>query len=269
MDLTHPALLISAGLAAGAVNAVAGGGSLVSFPALVAAGYPSLTANVTNTAALWPGYIGGVVGFRADLDEQRTRAVSYSLTSVAGAIAGCLLLLATPGRVFDALVPILILLACVLLGAQPWVSRAVRRLTEPGSSRPDSAASRGITAYPDTSRLSTVLLHGGIFVGGAYGAYFGAGLGVLLLGILGAFLPDRLNRVNAVRSVLSLVINTVALLAFTLFGPVQWRLVAMMAPASLLGGFLGARAARRMSAAVLRMLVVAFGVAVASVLALR
>jgi uncharacterized membrane protein YfcA len=269
MDLAHLALLTSAGLAAGAVNAVAGGGSLVSFPALVAAGYPSLTANVTNTVALWPGYVGGVVGFRADLDGQRSRSVSYSLTSVAGAIVGCLLLLATPGRVFDALVPILILLACVLLGAQPWVSRAVRRLTDQGSGRPNTAASPGAAERPNTGPLPAALLHGGIFAGGAYGAYFGAGLGVLLLGILGVFLPDRLNRINAVRSVLSLVINTVALLAFALFGPVRWQLVAMMAPASLVGGFLGARVARRMPAAVLRTVVVAFGIVVALILALR
>lgn len=251
MDLAHLGLLAAAGLLAGAINAVAGGGSLVSFPVLLAVGYPSVTANVTNTVALWPGYLGAVLGFRADLAGQRRRAVTFSVTSVVGAALGCLLLLGTPGNVFNALIPALVLAACALLAAQPWVARVVR----------DRAVAGG--------RWQVVGLHAGLFLGGVYGAYFGAGLGVMLLAILGIFVPDRLIRVNGVRAVLSLVINTVALLAFALFGPVRWDAVAIMAVASLLGGYLGARVARRLPATALRAVVVGFGVTVASVLALH
>ena len=244
-------LLAVAGVAAGVVNAVAGGGSLISFPALVAVGYPTVSANVTNTVALWPGYIGGALGYRAELSGQRGRAVAFSATSVAGAVIGCLLLLVTPDGVFDTLVPILIALASLLLAIQPWLKK---RLT----------ASERLSG-----RHHQVLLHTGIFIGGVYGAYFGAGLGVMLLGILGVFVHDDLQRVNAVRAVLSLVINTVAFAAFALFGPVRWYAVAVMAVASLAGGFGGARVARKLSPTVLRGVIVTFGFGVAVALALH
>lgn len=252
MDLAQLVLLVAAGLLAGGINSVAGGGSLVSFPALLAAGYPGVTANVTNTVALWPGYLGSVVGFRTELAGQRRRAVEFSVTSVVGAVVGCVLLLATPGRVFDALVPALVLAACALLAVQPWAARLVHQRASTGA-----------------GWWQAFGLHAGLFVGGVYGAYFGAGLGVMLLGILGVFVPERLTRVNAVRAVLSLVINTVALLAFALFGPVRWDAVAVMAVASLVGGYAGARVARRMSPTVLRLVVVVFGVVVAAILAVR
>ncbi|MDN3358058.1 sulfite exporter TauE/SafE family protein [Actinomadura sp. DC4] len=248
MSLPEVALLAAAGLAAGIVNAIAGGGSLISFPALLAAGYPTVSANVTNTVALWPGYIGGALGYRAELSGQRGRAVAFSLTSVVGALAGCVLLLVTPDGVFKALVPVLIAVASLLLAVQPWLKR---RLS--GSGRLNGRA----------------LLHAGIFFGGVYGAYFGAGLGVMLLGILGVFVHDDLQRVNAVRAVLSLVINTVAFAAFALFGPVRWYAVAVMAVASLVGGFAGARVARRLSPAVLRGVIVTFGLGVAVALAMH
>jgi uncharacterized protein len=249
VNLMGAGLLAAAGLAAGVVNAIAGGGSLISFPALLAVGCPTLTANVTNTVALWPGYIGGAVGYRAELSGQRGRAVAFSVTSVAGALLGCLLLLGTPKGVFEALVPILIAFAALLFAVQPWLRK---RLS--GSERLEG-------------RPHQILLHGGILFGGVYGAYFGAGLGVMLLGILGMFVHDHLQRVNAVRAVLSLVINTVALAAFALFGPVRWYAVAVMAAASLAGGFLGARVARLLSPAVLRGVVVTFGLGVAVALA--
>jgi len=252
VDLAQFGLLAGAGLLAGGINSVAGGGSLVSFPALLAAGYPGVAANVTNTVALWPGYLGSVVGFRPELVGQGRRSIVFSVTSVVGAVVGCVLLLATPGKVFDALVPGLVLAACALLAAQPWAARLVARHSAAGA-----------------SGWHGLWLHSGLFVGGVYGAYFGAGLGVMLLGILGVFVPERLTKVNAVRAVLSLVINTVALLVFALFGPVRWDAVAVMATASLLGGYLGARVARRLSPTVLRIVVVTFGVAVAAVLALR
>lgn len=251
MDILDAGLLGTAGVAAGAVNAIAGGGSLISFPALLAVGYPNIQANVTNTVALWPGYVGGVAGYHTELTGQRGRIIAFSVTSVIGTAAGCGLLLATPAGVFAALVPVLVTVASLLLALQPWLKR---RLS--ASERINGTAHR-------------VLLHGAMLLGGVYGGYFGAGLGVMLLGVLGVFVHDHLQRLNAVRAVLSLVINTVAVAAFALFGPVRWDAVAVMAVASLVGGFLGARVARLLSPAVLRAVVVTFGLSVALTLAIR
>lgn len=245
------ALLAGAGLVAGAVNAVAGGGSLISFPALLAAGYPSVTANVTNTVALFPGYAGSVVGGRPELVGQAGRIRSIAITSVLGAVVGAVVLLTTPGDVFRKLVPYLILIACVLLVFQPRLARIVK-------ARQDGA----------TGGLS-VALQAGVFLAAMYGAYFGAGLGVLLLGILGIFLHERLQRVNALKNVLSLIINGVALVAFGVFGPVAWDAVLVIALASLAGGYLGARIARRLPAGLLRAAVVTYGVVVAVILLVR
>lgn len=238
-------LLAVAGFAAGAVNAVAGGGSLISFPALLAVGYPSVPANVTNTVALFPGYAGGVAGNRDQLDGQRQRIGALGATSVVGGILGAVLLLTTPAELFRRVVPFLILLACLLLALQPWLATHVRRL--PGADK----------------EHRSVLLHVAALLAAVYGAYFGAGLGVMLLGVLGIFLGDRLQRVNALKNVLSLIINSVALVAFGLFGPVAWSAVAVIAVASLAGGYLGARVARRIGAGLLRILVVTYGVVIA------
>jgi len=245
------ALLAAAGLAAGTVNAVAGGGSLISFPALLAAGYPPVTANVTNTVALFPGYAGSVAGGRLELQGQGRRIRSVALTSVVGAVLGAVLLLTTSGYVFERVVPYLILLACLLLLLQPRLARAVQAHQEPGSG-----------GLP-------VLLQVAVLLASVYGAYFGAGLGVMLLGILGVLLHERLQRVNALKNVLSLLINAVALVAFAAFGPVAWDAVLVIALASLLGGYSGARVARHIPAAVLRATVVVYGVVVAVVLLMR
>ena len=239
------ALLAGAGLLAGAVNAVAGGGSLISFPALLAAGYPAVTANVTNTVALVPGYVGSVAGGRAELGDQSARIRTLGLVSVVGAVAGSALLLTTPSDVFRTVVPFLILLGCALLLAQPRLARRVQA---------------GAGAKPSP------LLLVGVLLAAVYGAYFGAGLGVVLLGLLGVFLAERLARVNALKNVLSAVVNVVALVAFGLFGPVAWEAVLVIAVASLAGGYLGGRVAGRIPAEALRAAVVAYGVVVAGVL---
>ena len=245
-------LLGVAGLLAGAVNAVAGGGSLISFPALLAVGYPSVQANVTNTVALFPGYAGSVAGGTEELRGQGPRVRSLAVTSVVGAIGGAVLLLTTPSDVFRRVVPYLVLLACALLLLQPRLKGYVQRRTG------DAGAAHGSLPLQVTVLLSSV-----------YGAYFGAGLGVLLLGVLGVFLAEQLKQVNALKNVLSLVINSVALLAFGLFGPVAWSAVLVVAVASLVGGYAGARVASRIPAAVLRGGVVAYGVVVAVVLLVR
>jgi uncharacterized membrane protein YfcA len=242
------ALLATAGLLAGGVNAIAGGGSLISFPALLAAGYPAVTANVTNTVALFPGYAGSVAGGRLELGGQGARVRAIALTSVIGAVGGAVLLLTTPSEVFRAIVPFLILLACGLLVLQPRLARVVQRRT-----------------VSDKGDHSPVLQLS-VLIAAVYGAYFGAGLGVLLLGVLGIFLAEQLRRINALKNVLSLVINAVALVAFGVFGPVAWEAVLVVALTSLTGGYLGARVASRIPSAVLRTMVVLYGVVVSVVL---
>ena len=243
-------LLALAGLLAGGVNAVAGGGSLISFPALLAAGYPAVTANVTNTVALFPGYAGSVAGGRPELVGQSSRVRVIGLLSVLGGVAGAVLLLTTPSDVFRAVVPFLILMACALLLAQPWLAQQVQKRAVAGSRQ-----------YSPTLLAGTLLA-------AVYGAYFGAGLGVMLLGVLGIFLAEPLRRINALKNVLSLVINAVALVAFGLFGPVAWEAVLVIALASLAGGYLGARVASRVPSALLRGAVVVYGVVVSVVLLL-
>lgn len=245
-------LLGVAGLLAGAVNAVAGGGSLISFPALLAVGYPSVQANVTNTVALFPGYAGSVVGGRGELVGKAARLRSLGVSSVLGAVAGAVLLLTTPGDVFRRVVPFLILLACALLLLQPRLKAVVQRHTG------DEGVAHG-----------SLPLQATVFLASVYGSYFGAGLGVMLLGLLGVFLSERLAQVNAMKNVLSLVVNSVALLAFGVFGDVAWPAVLVVATASLVGGYGGARVARRIPSAVLRGAVVAYGVVVAVVLLLQ
>jgi len=237
-------LLVVAGLAAGGVNAVAGGGSLVSFPALLAIGLPPLAANVTNSVAVWPGYVGTSWGYRDLLRPQRSRLAVLAPAALLGAGLGCLLLLVTSEEAFARVVPYLVILGALLLAVQGRVTDRVRRWPGAGGD------------------VRSPLLHGGLVVAAAYGAYFGGGLGVVLLVVLGLFVADDLQRLNALKSVLSLVINAVALVAFALFGPVDWVSVAVLAPCALVGGYLGAHVAQRLSPGILRAAVVVLGVGV-------
>jgi uncharacterized protein len=246
-------LLAVAAMVAGAVNAVAGGGSLVSFPALLAVGYPALTANVTNSVALTPGYLGGTVGYRRELAGQRARALALGATSAAGAVVGAVLLLVSSPALFERIVPFLIFLACALLAVQTRLARLVRERR--------GSAGRQALAGPGGDR-HTVPLFAAQFLAAVYGAYFGAGVGIMMLAILGIFLSDTLQRLNALKGLLSLLVSVVAAVWFALFAEVSWVAVAVMAAASLLGGQLGVLLARRLNDQVLRWLVVAFGVAV-------
>ncbi|HSV66175.1 MAG TPA: sulfite exporter TauE/SafE family protein [Mycobacteriales bacterium] len=258
MHASDALFLAAAGLLGGGVNAIAGGGSLVVFPAYVAIGYDTLTANVTNSVAQWPGYLGGVFGFRTELAGQRRRIGTLAAAGAAGAAGGCALLLATPASAFDAVVPFLVLLASLLLAVQPRMRRVV----------PVPAAGGrhlGSASGPDNMRVLLPVM----FLAGAYGGYFGGALGVILIGVLSLTVPDTLRRTNALKSTQSLVISTVTVLVFALFGPVDWAGVAVVAPAALAGGYLGARLARRLDDRVLRWCVVGFGVAVAVLLYLR
>lgn len=246
LGVLHVALLVGAAFLAGAVNAIAGGGSLITFPALLAVGYSAVTANVTNTVALVPGYVGGTLAYRPELEGQRERVLVLGAVSVVGAVLGSYLLVVSPAALFRQIVPWLILFACALLAAQRWVARLLRSSTDTGKAEHHSLP-----------------LLGAQFLGAIYGAYFGAGVSVLMLAVLGIFLTDDLQRLNALKGLLSLVINLVAALYFALFGPVVWLPALLMAGASLAGGQVGVLIARRLSATVLRGLVVAFGVIVA------
>jgi uncharacterized membrane protein YfcA len=247
-------LLAAAALVAGAVNAVAGGGSLISFPALLAVGYPALTANVTNSVALTPGYLGGTVGYRRELAGQRVRIQALGVTSATGAVVGAALLLVSSPALFDRIVPFLIFLACGLLAVQTRLARLVRERR--------GSDGRQAVAGPGGADRHTVLLFAAQFLAAVYGAYFGAGVGIMMLAILGIFLTDSLQRLNALKGLLSLLVSVVAAVWFVLFADVSWVAVAVMAATSLLGGQLGVHLARRLNDQLLRWLVIAFGVAV-------
>ena len=251
MTGAEAALVAVAGFLAGAVNAVAGGGSLISFPALVAVGLPTLDANVTNTTAVWPGYLGSATAYRRELADQGHRLRALGLTAALGGVAGSAILLVAPDAVFDAVVPFLVLAGSLLLALQPRIAAVVR------------------ARAADDAREHPVQLHVALFLAAVYGAYFGGGLGVILLAVLGIYVADHLQRLNGLKSAMSLLINTIALVAFALFGPVDWAAVAVVAPASLAGGYAGARLARRLSPDALRSTVVVFGVVVAVWLFLR
>jgi uncharacterized membrane protein YfcA len=241
----------AASLMLGVVNSIAGGGSLLFFPALLAIGLPPLPANVTNSVVVLPGFAGAVYGFRAELRrEPRRRLVVLSLVSALGAVSGAALLLVTPSSAFDLAVPVLVLFASILLALQP-------RIREMVSNTRDTISG----AVFGKSR-STLVLSISMFAACVYGGYFGGALGVIMLVVLALTTSEGLHSLNALKSGLSLVVSTVILPVFALFGPVHWWIVALGAPASLLGGVLGARIARRMDERVLRWCVVLVGVSV-------
>lgn len=246
MDLSvgSVVLLAGAGFAAGAINAAAGGGSLVSFPALVALGYPPLTANVTNNVAVAPGYIGGAVGYRHGLRGQRGRIVPLAIASVVGSLIGVGLLLVSTQRTFEIIVPFLVLVACALIAAQPVITRWTGKRLGAGE-RPGPGALAGQTLVA------------------AYGGYFSAALGVAVLAVLGVFFEDTLQRLNALKALLQLLIGAVSALGFALLAQVDWVAVAVIGPTSVVGGQIGARLAQRVSDRVLRVGIVAYGVAAA------
>jgi uncharacterized membrane protein YfcA len=243
LTTTHVVFLLLGGLGAGIINGVAGGGSLISFPLLLALGYPALTANVTNTVGIWPGYAGGAAGFRNEISGQRERLARLIPVAVLGGVAGAILLLTTSSAVFKSLAPWLVLGASVLFAAQPLLRRALA----------------GSAHAPPRTR--PILLAGGTFAASVYGGYFGAGLGVMLLAILGLALPDSIVRTSGLRTALSILVNGVAAAVFLIHGGLAWRAVGLLAAGSLVGGWIGARVALHIPAMALRIVVVAVGLA--------
>ncbi len=246
-------LVAAAGLAAGAVNAVAGGGTLITFPALLSTGMGAVTANITSSVGLLTGYASGSLAYRRELAGQGRRVRALGLAALLGGVLGAAALLLTPSASFREIVPFLILFSCVLLAAQPWLSAGIGR----------SARRR---RHEAEAADVTPAMEGGVFVAAVYGSYFGAGLGVLLLGILGTLLDDVLQRLNALKGLLSLGINVVGVAVFLGSGRVEWAFVGIVAPTAWLGGAIGVAIARRLPGDVLRYAAIAFGAAVAGVL---
>jgi hypothetical protein len=250
--MQHTALAFLAAFAAGAINSVAGGGTLVSFPALVGLGLPSITANATSTVAIWPGSLGGMLGFRRELRGMPARMYGLVLPSLVGGFAGAMLLKLTPASVFDRLVPLLILFATCLFMAQD----AVQRLLRIGSA---STSSRGWFAGAMAFQLAV----------GVYGGYFGAGLGIMMLAALSIIGLSDIHQMNGLKNLLALCVNGVAALYFVWNGMVYWPDVVVMAIGAIAGGVGGAGLARRLGRPAVRRIVIAVGLVMAVKLMLR
>jgi uncharacterized membrane protein YfcA len=239
--------IFAAGLAAGSINTIVGSGSLVTFPTLLALGYPPLLANVSNNVGLVPGTVSGTFAYRRELTGQRSRVLRLGTASLLGGVAGAGLLLGLPGTVFRAAVPALILVAAILMALQPRLSKL---LEERGDRK----------------------LHGGngllvgVFLTGVYGGYFGAAQGVILIALLAIFVQDDLQRLNGTKNVLAMLVNTAASVLFIIFSTLSWSVVGLIAAGSVIGGQVGARIGRRLPAAVLRGVIVTVGVVVACIL---
>ncbi len=244
MTPPEAAAIVGAGMAAGTINTIVGSGSLITFPTLLAFGYPPVVANVSNTIGLVPGSISGTIGYRRELGRQAGRIVRLGTAAVLGGLSGAVLLLALPAASFQRVVPFLILVACVLVALQPRLSREVARRRPAAESH-----SRWLDAA--------------VFATGVYGGYFGAAQGVILIALLAIFVNDDLQRLNALKNVLAVLVNAVAALVFVLVAPVAWEPAALLAVGAVVGGQIGASIGRRLSPLVLRGFIVAVGSLVA------
>ena len=236
--------ILAAGLAAGTVNVIVGSGSLITFPTLLALGYPPVLANVSNTVGLVPGSVSATVAYRRELTGQRRRVVQLGSASLAGGLVGGVLLLALPHSVFKAAVPILIAMASVLMALQPRMSRSLERRGR----RPLHGG---------------VPLMAGVFLTGVYGGYFGAAQGVILIALLAIFIDNDLQRLNGTKNALALIVNLVAGLLFIVTTHIAWSVVGLIAVGSTIGGQVGGRIGRRLPATALRWTIVTVGVGVA------
>jgi uncharacterized membrane protein YfcA len=236
------AAVAAAGFAAGGINTIVGSGSLITFPTLLAVGLPPVTANVTNTVGLVPGSVSGTIGYRRELRGQGRRTLRLSVVAVAGGILGAVLLLALPSSVFEKVIPFLILLAVVLTAVQPRLAGRLEVRRTQGRDGP--------------------VLMVTVFATSVYGGYFGAGQGVILLALLGAFVADRLQRLNAVKNVLTVLVNGAAAVVFVVGSHVRWPVAGVLAIGAVAGGQAGAALGRRIPENALRLAIVIVGLIV-------
>jgi uncharacterized membrane protein YfcA len=232
------------GLAAGTMNTVVGSGTLITFPTLLAFGFPPVTANVSNTVGLVPGSVSGAIGYRRELTGQRARLIRLGTASLLGGLLGGVLLLTLPAAAFQAVVPALIGLGCVLVVLQPAIDRRAAR---------DEA--RG--PIPEHGAAWVWVL---VFLTGVYGGYFGAAQGVLLMGVLGVGLQETMQRNNGTKNVLAGLVNAIAAVLFIIVADVDWRIVGLIAVGSAIGGQIGAKVGRRLQPTALRVVIVLVGV---------
>jgi uncharacterized protein len=245
MSVLEALAITGAGLAAGTINTVVGSGSLITFPTLLAFGFPAVLANVSNTVGLVPGSVSGVIAYRRELSGQSRRLAVLCAAAAIGGGCGAGLLLALPHSVFREVVPALILVACVLVALQPLLAKRAARAPR---------AHGGPTLF--TSVVGTAI----------YGGYFGAAQGVILISLLGIFLDDDIQRLNATKNVLALVVNAVAALVFIALSHVAWEAAGLLAAGAVVGGQLGGAVGRRLGRVWLRGAIIAVGVTAAIVL---
>jgi uncharacterized membrane protein YfcA len=269
------AQILAAGAAAGAINALVGSGTLVTFPILLALGYPPVVANASNAVGLVPGSFAAAYGYRAEVAVHRRLLLPLGAAALAGGIVGAGLLLVLPDATFRAVVPVLIIGALILIVLQPWLVRLLRRQgvtvgggaareggaagSEGGAARSEGAGA-GSEGADDRAAASGPGLVAGVFSAGVYGGYFGAALGVLLLGLLGLLVSSNLQQVNGLKNILAGVANTVAAVVFVVAGVVAWLPALLIAVSAVAGGMVAARYGRRLPDSVLRAVIVAVGV---------
>lgn len=243
-------VIVLAGVGAGAINSLVGSGTLITFPTLVTLGFPPVTATMSNAIGLVAGGVSGTLGYRAELAGQWRRLRWQIPASVAGAMIGAFLLLHLPEKVFTQIVPVLLIGALVLVVAGPRIQAFARRRAEAVGQSADHVSS---------TRMAALVL--GTFAVGVYGGYFTAAQGILLIALMGALLPEDMQRMNGAKNLLSLLVNIVAAVAYTLvaFDRVSWTAAGLIAFGSLIGGWLGAHYGRRLSPAVLRGVIVVVG----------
>ncbi|TKG73506.1 sulfite exporter TauE/SafE family protein [Prauserella endophytica] len=259
----HAVLIALAGVWAGMINTVVGSGTLVTFPVLVAFGYPPVTATTSNAIGLVPGTITGAIGYRKELRGQFGRLLTFVPASALGAVGGTVLLLSLPPDAFETVVPVLVGLAVVLVIIQPRVSTWVLRRRETRAER------KGGQDGDEPAKQGTVLLLTLIFLVGVYGGYFTAAQGVMLMAIMGMLMSEPIQRLNGIKNVLAAVVNVVAGTIYAFVAPISWPVVALLAGGSILGGWLGALVGRRLPPTVLRGVIVVVGIAAVIQLVLR
>jgi uncharacterized membrane protein YfcA len=236
----------AAGVAAGASNSIAGGGALITFPTMVALGVPPLSANVTNTIGIIPASLGGALGYTDLLREQRDRFGRLLVPMLVGSVAGTVALLLTSNEAFEAIVPVLVAASCLLLLFQP----RLMHLSHAGNER-------------------SPYLTAGLLLPGAYSAYFGSAVSILMLALLALFVLDTIQHLNAIKILLVGFSNLVAGVAYAFLAPVEWRFAVVLGVSSLIGGRLGAHLARRVPGDALRVAIAVIGLGVAAALAVR
>ena len=238
MNLDHSAALACAALVAGAINSVAGGGSFITFPTLIFMGVPPISANATNNTAMWVGNIGSARGYKEEVRQYRRLLLPAAIVSLTGSLFGALLLLHTPPAVFERLIPFLLLFATIIFAASPYFVRQ----------HDEGARSHSPVQLAIQLAVSV------------YGGYFGAGMGILMLAILGFSGLPNINAMNAVKNVLSVVINGVALIPFVFARIIDWPVALLMAVFAVLGGYLGSRLFRLVPSNITRLIIIAIGV---------